>query len=394
VRVAFLTDALPAPSQTFVLDQARGLMRYGVDLEVLADVCGPDAQTDDVPVVRLSVPAALVARVLGALARVLRLAAFRGLSPWRAGGLPRPRAAYVLHALAARRPFDVIHCHFGVNGRVGAAVRPHLPAGPRLVVTFYGHDASAYVRRHGAGCYARLFAEADLVLTVSDAMRERLVALGCPRARVRVHPLAVDVAFFAPGNAAATPGPPRVVTVARLVPKKGIEDALDAVALLARAGIRLSYVIAGDGPLRDFLAQRSVQLGVADRVEFRGWQSRSVVRDLLRGAAVLLLPCRTGPDGDEEGTPVAILEALACGLPVVSTRHAGIPEVVHDGTDGLLVDEGDVPGLAASVGDLLANPARREKMGLRGREWVVEHRSQDVVSRALLDLYSGLGAVA
>src|SRR5207253_10169038 len=133
---------------------------------------------------------------------------------------------------------------------------------------------------------------------------------------------------------------------ARLVPKKGIEYAIRAVAKvvpqLAADGRRVQYQIVGDGQLRDSLVQLTEQLGLDQSVTFLGWKTHAEVAALIAEADALLAPSITADDGDKEGNPVSIMEALAVGRPVFSTFHSAIPEIVRDGVNGFLVAERDV----------------------------------------------------
>jgi colanic acid/amylovoran biosynthesis glycosyltransferase len=166
------------------------------------------------------------------------------------------------------------------------------------------------------------------------------------------------------GARAAAPGTPlRLLSVSRLVEKKGIADAIRA---LARAAAPYEYVVAGDGPMRAELEALARTAGVAHRVRFVGAQTRAQVAALLRSADVFVAPSVTGADGDIEGIPVSIMEAMAVGLPVISTWHSGIPELVDDGVSGMLVPEHDVAALADRLGTM-ADPCVRARMGEAGR---------------------------
>jgi glycosyltransferase involved in cell wall biosynthesis len=146
----------------------------------------------------------------------------------------------------------------------------------------------------------------------------------------------------------------------------------------------------GDGPLKDACVDLARELGLADAVTFLGARGPDVVRGEMRGARAFVQHSIVAPSGDSEGTPVAIIEAGATGLPVVSTRHGGIPDVVVEGETGLLVDEQDVDGIAAHMATLLENPALAARMGRAARERIQQEFSMprrldtlaDIIARA------------
>jgi colanic acid/amylovoran biosynthesis glycosyltransferase len=156
------------------------------------------------------------------------------------------------------------------------------------------------------------------------------------------------------------------------VEKKGIEFAIRAIAAVARTGRRLRYDVIGDGPLRSRLQRIVAELGITDIVIIHGSKKKSEVIAMLDCAHVLLAPSVTAEDGDREGIPVAIMEAMAAGLPVISTRHSGIPELVRDGVSGYLVEERDVESLASKIADIVDHPEAWVELGWAGRG-IIEH---------------------
>ena len=184
------------------------------------------------------------------------------------------------------------------------------------------------------------------------------------------------------------PGEPvRILTVGRLVEKKGIDLGLQAVAALRSRGVELCYDVVGDGPLREPLEEVIRKLRLSDVVRLHGAREGSYVRERLAEAHLFLLPSVTAADGDQEGTPVSLMEGQACGLPVLSTLHSGIPEVVADGQSGLLVPEGDSEALADGLSTLVARADDWPEMGRRGREHVAHEYDLDDWTDRLLTLY-------
>jgi glycosyltransferase involved in cell wall biosynthesis len=258
--------------------------------------------------------------------------------------------------------------------------------GVRVFAHSHGRDVSVRLQDPWWRERYAAYADAEGVIAVSTHVQDRLIGLGIDRGRVHVIPCGVDVGPTPPTH--PTRDHLQVVAIGRLVPKK---DPLAAVAAFVRAAAtddRLRLSVIGDGPLADDVARAVAESGVADRITLLGRQPHETVKQALRDADLFVQHSVVSPvDGDEEGLPVAVLEAMAAGVPVVSTRHAGIPEAVEDGITGLLVEEGDVAGMAEAIRGLAADDARRSDMGRRGHLRVLERfsweRERDDLRRLL-----------
>ena len=390
VRIACFAPSFPELSETFILRQIAGLVERGHDVRVfthgeasrgpvqdlvtrhglLSRVRVIGVSTDETPQVRHGRAAP------GAFLRMLRPANARAAGGW--GALVR-----TLGALRGEGPFDVVHCHYGPIGlRYGVAAR--LWNAP-LVVSFYGYDASRYPRERGDAVYRPLFAQGPTVTSLSAHMDARLHALGCAPEQIRRVPLSVEPSSGVEpsGRAARDDGTVRLLTVARLVEKKGHANALRAIASLRDEMPGLRYDVIGDGPLRAELEALAATLGIGERVHFHGAASGDAVRRAMDDADFFVLSSVTSADGDEEGTPTVLLEAASRGLPVLATRHAGIPEVVKDGESGMLVAEGDDAALAEGLRAMVRARERWPAMGEAGRSLVVDggHLMSDVAAR-------------
>jgi glycosyltransferase involved in cell wall biosynthesis len=264
---------------------------------------------------------------------------------------------------------DVVLAEFGFHAArvMDGAAWAKVP----LVVHFRGADASAD-RRLGQlqERYRRLMRLAGALVVKSAPMRQVLVGLGASPAAITISPSGANAELFHGGCPAQAP--PTVLFVGRFVAKKAPLDALAAFARARAAAppelaAAMRLVLVGEGPLRPALEQQIQALGLGRQVELAGLQPPEQVAARLRQCRCLLLPSRTAPDGDAEGCPVVVLEAQLAGVPVVSTVHAGIPEVVLDGETGLLAPEGDVPRLAEALLQLLAEPELAARLGQAGQ---------------------------
>ena len=259
----------------------------------------------------------------------------------------------------------------------------------RLATSFHGHDVNVAPRHRGPNLYAPLFREANLLLANSDFTRERLLALGAPSQRLLVQPMGVDLDLFRPGERTES-GQLQIVSVGRLAEEKGFEIALRAVARLALRHERLHYRIVGDGPRRAQLERLASDLGIGQRVEFVGALPHDAIRAHLVRGDVFCLPSLTGHDGAQESQGLALVEAQACGLPVVASAIGGIPESLRDGVTGYLVPERNPVALADRLEPLLACPERRRSMGAAARAFVARHFDRRILADRLIERYERL----
>lgn len=286
-------------------------------------------------------------------------------------------------ALRAHGPFDVPHCHYGPVGVIAHQARALLGWETPIAVTFHGYDLSRGTAIDDRA-YAALFETAALLLPVSETWRDALIERGAPAERTVTHRMGVDLERFRPPVRGAQP-PLRLVSVCRLVEKKGLADALHAIAVLRDRGQDVRYRIVGDGPLESQLIDAVGRLELQDHVQLDGWQPPEVVRARLQDADVLLSPSVTAADGDQEGIPVSMMEAMAMGLPVVSTWHSGVPELAEDGVNGFLVQEQSPAALADRLATLAADEQRRTAMGRSAAERVSALHDQDQLDDQLVD---------
>lgn len=397
LRIAVFVNEFPALSETFVLNQITGLLDLGHDVTIFAT--RPRVETRvhrDVMRYRLwerlcyrGMPGSRLMRLMGAPYLLARHAAERApfvkaLNPLRYGREATSLGMlYWADRLSGHAPFDIIHCHFGIVGRSVACLREIGAISGKLVTTFHGVDMSTCLDRD-PGLYAHLFEHGDLFLPVSEHWRRRLVSHGCDADRIVVHRMGIDPARFPPADRKPSAnGPATVLTIGRLVEKKGVEYGLRAVAKLAGRGVPLRYEIVGDGPLRDNLQDLASSLGIAGRVRFHGARVQEDVARMMRQCDVFLAPSVTDTEGDQEGIPVTIMEAMATGMPVVSSLHSGIPELVEDGVSGLLLREKDVDGIADALALLIGAPERCRSMGGAARAKVLDGYNIEALNRQL-----------
>jgi glycosyltransferase involved in cell wall biosynthesis len=282
---------------------------------------------------------------------------------------PAPTDVDIAADFLIRNRVGVVLAEYGTTG---AFITPACrAANVPLVVHFHGFDAS----RRGTLLefeerYQTMFAYASRIIAVSEAMRTKLSALGCPAEKLVVtrcgpHPAFAEIQpNYASNN---------IVAVGRLVEKKAPHLLLLAFQRALQTRPELSLRMTGDGPLAGVCDDLAQGLGIGKSVRFEGTVSPDEVRAGMAGSFMFVQHSVTAGDGDCEGTPVAVVEAGAAGLPVVATRHAGIMDVVVPGETGLLVEERDVEGMARAMVSLAVDRNLVKRMGEAARRHIHAH---------------------
>jgi len=385
MRLGYVVGTFPVVSTTFIARELQTLRALGHSTTVVSlrrppvHERAPDADVTGAPVSYL-LPVSLGWLLRSHLTFALRRpGAYFGTLRWlltrphpSAGGRLRT-GLHFGEGVAAAAVFeaagvDLIHAHFVDRAATVALVVGRLLGLP-YSVTAHAND----IYRRPLLLEQKL-GQAAFAVTVSDANRRHLLE-ACPGlAPDRLHVIHgwVDPAAWRPSRDRSRAGPARIVSVGRLVDKKGHADLIEACAHLAAAGTAVECDIVGEGPLRARLEVHIEQAGLRGHVRLLGARSGSEVKALLDDADLFVLACVVAPDGDRDGMPVALAEAMAMGLPVVSTELPGIDELVRPGT-GILVPQHDVRALAEAIDEIgKASPGARAAMGRAGRAVVLE----------------------
>lgn len=402
MNVAFLTELFPKLSETFILNQITGLIDDGHSVRVFATRAADEPKThseiDEYSLIERTTYTNKPDTYLNAISRMLRtIQRHPQTIPTVASSLSRgkngiARIANIDTFLNSEpNSVDIYHAHFGNVAKswdflCGTSAVPEILTQSPFIVSFYGEDAS-YILQEDPNAYDQLFKQCDIVTVLSEDMKSELTSVGCPENKIEIQPLGVNVEKFRFRKRTPSDDGIDLLTVARFDKKKGLEYAVDAVAPLVKQ-YNVTYRIAGNGPLFDEIKDQVDAHGIADSVELLGWVDQNEVRELYNKSDVFLLPSVTADDGNKEGTPTVLLEAQACGLPIVSTYHAGIPEIVEDESSGLLVPEREVNSLRDALEEMFNSPENWSKMGTEGRKFVERRHSTDAVVSGLSEIYT------
>lgn len=406
MKVGFFLLKFPLSSETFVLNQIVAFIEMGHEVEIIAlqkgdmtnthaaytqyDLAAKTRWLQDEPV---STGAKFRHRAVSTLRGLHRPATWQALNMKRYGHEARN---LILSAICGNnaQPFsaDVFIAHFGPAGVTAAKLRELGVIRGKIATVFHGIDISSRdVLSHYTPEYQQLFRRGDLMLPISDLWAKRLQGMGCPSAKIAVSRMGVNMERFALRPTKAPGDTLQIISVARLTEKKGLHVAIEACRQLKERGVAFHYRILGIGPWERRLRTLIEQYQLEGYVEMPGFKPSHEVKAMLDEADVFLLPSITGADGDMEGIPVALMEAMAVGIPVLSTEHSGIPELIDANASGWLVAENDAPALAGKLSELrhLDEQALRPVLQ-RAREKVETDFNQQVINRQLASLLQTL----
>ena len=400
--VAYLTKRFPRLSETFILDEILGLEAAGVPLRLYA--IGDPAENHVQPDVSLVASPIVYLRHGGLRGTLADITATLAAHVTLVATRPRRYAAVAGEVLRSRNRRTAAR-HFAYAGRLAVTVER---ARARHQHAAFAHTPASIVRythlltglpfsfgAHAKDLYlsdpvnlAIRATQAHFVVVCSQSAGQALTELAGPRARILLAYHGVDSHRFAPARPQdAGTAELRILAVGRLVAKKGYPVLLEALHRLAADGIPLRCEIVGAGELAGEVTDRIDRLDLAGIVTLSGARTHQQIAQAYRHADVFVQSSVVLPDGDRDGIPNSLLEAMASGLAVVASRVAGIPEIVTDAVTGLLVPPADAGALAAALRRLAQDPALRATLGAAARQHVVTHLDRRVCARQTAALF-------
>ncbi|MGL4622330.1 glycosyltransferase [Chroococcidiopsis sp.] len=404
LKVAFIVNHFPLLSETFILNQITGLLERGHQVDIYTCTPGdlnkvhPDVEkycllerTYYLP----EIPQNFLRRSLKAIGLLsinftkAPAKLLRSLNGFKYGkSATSLRLFYAAIAGADKRAYDIVHCQFGTLSFWGMLFRTINAPQAKLIVSFRGYDISQFIQEHGDRIYDRTFIEADLFLPNCDFFKRRLLKLGCDEKKICVHYSGIDCDRFQ-----YTPRYRHsnqkicIATIGRLVEKKGIEYSIRAIAKIVKFCPNLEYKIVGCGALQTELEQLIQELDLTNIVHLLGKKDRQEIIEVLQASHIFIAPSITARDGNQDAPVNVLKEAMAIGLPVISTYHGGIPELVEDGVSGFLVPERDAEAIASKLQYLIANPEIWNIIGAAGRERVEKYFNMQNLNDELVYIY-------
>jgi colanic acid/amylovoran biosynthesis glycosyltransferase len=400
MKIAFIVDVFPSLSETFILNQITGLIDLGHEVEIFAGARSTESEMHpEVKEYRLlnrthfhnEIPQNRVYRVIRAFVLLAcnlprhPFVILRSLNFIKYGG--DALSLYLFYKVClflSKGKFDIIQCHFGTNGNMGALLK-EIGIQSKLVTMFHGYDIRRGIEK-GKEIYARLFKYGDCFLSISDYTTKHLVEFGADKKKIKCHPVGVSINKFPfrwdTSNEELSDST-KILTIARLTKEKGLNCGIQAIGKLIKknTNINLEYRIVGGGPLESELRKYAEDMEVKRFIHFRGPQSHEEIVRLIGESHVFFLP------SNAEVLPVVLMEAQAAGLPVVATSVGAVSELVKDGISGFLVPERDVDAMAERLEYLIKNPEVWPKMGMNGRRHVEEFYNIKTLNSQLVEIY-------
>jgi len=401
LTVWVLVSRFPSLTTTFLLRRIQGLIERGFSVHLMAEernqeLSPSSEQAALLPLVHwadaagrglMSMPSSF-----GKVAVRHPLAALRAWNPLRFRNLAGPRLINSARAIQDLPAPDVVLACFGPLGELACSLRSLGWFSAPVVTSFHGVDAYAKSPAHLARRYRQLRQHGERFLPVSWHMAGRLVGVGFDERRMQVIHTPIRCAQFvwsAPHP--VTSGEPlRILGLGRLAEKKGFADSLRVIAALLHSGRDVRYDLYGEGDQRPALERLANELDLGERVGFHGRLPHAEVAAVFARSHLFLSTNRIAANGDCEGIPNTVKEAMATGVPVVATRHSGTPELIVDGEHGLLANEGDIAGLAQACIRLLDDRELAMRCSRAARHRVVslfdEGRLNDRLSEVLTEV--------
>lgn len=407
MKIAFIVTTFPTLSETFILNQIVGLLDLGHEVDVYASHKGNSTKVHP-DIIEYSlldktfcteIPSNRLLRVIKCVKllsanfykKPLGLLNVLNFIKYGKQAASLNLFYMALTMMHRNKSYDIIHAHFGQNGLKACILRELGFIQGKVATAFHGNDITTYIKKEGEHVYDLLFELGDVFLPISKRWEERLIELGCGKDKTVVHRMGVNSKKFPfslqdPHN---NSNPAKIVSIARLVEKKGIEYGICAVAKL-KDSHTINYTIVGDGSLRENLQKLINNLNVNGIVSLVGWKQQEEIIKILQNGDILLAPSITSESGDQEGIPVVLMETMAIGLPVVSTFHSGIPELIESGKSGFLVPERNSDALAEKLSYLIEHPEVRNDMSLAGRKFVEINYNIDRLNNQLVQIYQDM----
>ena len=407
MRIAFLVDTFPVISETFIVNQIVGLINRGHDIHIYAKNRGNMSKyhTDITKYNLLEKTTFLEQAPRNYLWRFIKglklfllnfhkapLAFLYSFNFIKYGKKALSlRLMYSILQMLESEPYDIIHCQFGMHGIEGMLYRDIGALKGKLITSFRGYDISYYLQEQGDDVYNDLLVQGDFFLANCEFFRQRAIKLGCDPQKIVVHGSGIDCSRFSFQTRKIKPGETiRIATTGRLVEKKGIEYAIRAVARVAQVKPEIEFNIIGDGHLKERFEQVVEELKLGDKVQILGWMNQKEIIEVLNDTHIFVAPSVTASDGNQDAPVNTLKEAMAMGLPVVSTFHGGIPELVEDGVSGFLVPEKDEFAIAQKLIYLIEHPEIWPSMGEAGRKYVEAHYDINNLNDELEQIYHQL----
>lgn len=396
MKIAFIVGEFPSLSETFILNQITGLIDLEHDVEIFAQGGNFSGKLHkDVTLYNLqnithyfNIPSSRIIRIIKASYLIITnfhrspSKILESLNIFKYGKYALSLNLLYMTLSFLDENFDIIFCHFGPIGNIGACLK-QIGVRGKLVTMFHGADIRLGIIK-GKNYYKKLFEVGDCFLAISEYNYRNLVHFGANPEKIIYHSVGIDVKKFSRQQPAFVKNNStiKIITVARLIEEKGLEYGIQVIKKLQKNNpeINLEYLIIGEGPLEVSLKE----LGLNKIIYFLGSMAQEQVIQEMKKAQIFFLPSIA------EALPVVLMEAQVVGLPIVATKIGGISEVIVDGKSGFLVPAKDIKAMVEKMEFLIKNHKIRLEMGIYGRKFVEEHYDINKLNSRLVKIFQNL----
>lgn len=401
IKIAFLVNTFPTLTEPFVSNKIIGLLKKGYTVDIISGRCdGNEKNTHHEYNISdhtyyINVPASKTKRIFTGCVKLFRYlfshprVVFNFFILLR--GFDRPIAwKYLFSAeiFMEHGHYDIVHCIYGSNGGIGIL---HKEAGiidGKLITSFHGFDMSERILN--SRLYTKLKKKGDLFLPVCNYFKNKLIQYNFPEDKIIVHHTSINInQFKLKERIGEINEVVKILTVGRLTVKKGIEYSIRAIGSLVKK-YPIRYIIIGDGELREALDHLIKSLDASEYIQLINSVSRDELVKYYISSDILIAPSIATENGNIEGIPNVLKEAMSCGLPVISTWHSGIPELVRDGKNGYLVPERDPEAIAERLEYLINHPDVLPRLARCGRSEVEQRFDSNKLNNHLVDIYKNV----
>ncbi|MGI9533466.1 MAG: glycosyltransferase [Thermodesulfobacteriota bacterium] len=398
MKVLFILNEFPKLSETFILNQITGLIDSGIEVNILA-AHNPNeiVQNKDITKYKLLdnnlffydlYKDSLLKRFNHCLYNLFQVESkyyIKLLEPIKLKSLRD--FLFLIKYLQIKNNFDIVHSHYGSNGIMGSRIMDWLNINTKHFVSFYGYDLGSFLKNIGINNYREL-SNYDLLLPICSFFQSKLVNIGFDNNKIKIHKIGINIDNFQ-FRIKKTEKEIILLTVARFVEKKGIQYGLEALSrLIKNKGItNIKYNIIGSGILFNKYKIMIKKLNIQNHVHFLGEMPNDEIYKYLNESDIFLLPSVTSDDGDIEGTPIVIMEAMASGVPVVSSYHSGIPELIDNKVSGMLTNEKNVDELTDALFKLITDNNLKETISINARKKIETEHDIKKLNNELIDIY-------
>lgn len=403
LRILILLGPFPTPTEHFILNLITGLIDLGHDVSILtlenqfqnfhtsSDKIGRYNLQDRTVTLKKFYESSVTK---SAIKDVLRFPGefFRVLRFLRNSQKEKRKTHYAyLKAFLGTRDFDIIHVQFGLYAKHAFQIKKLGITHAKIVCSLRGYDVRDKTLANNEEQYRQLFSEADMLLPVSSYFKKKAILFGAKEQHVKVLRSGIDISelHYNDVTELSTNSHFHIISIGRLVEKKGHIYLLKALVLLRKKNISLALTLIGDGPLRNDLMEFIARNNLSETVEILPFCSHKEIQLQIKKHHILIHPSVKASDGDEEGVPNVIKEAMALGRPVIATRHSGIPELIEDGVTGYLCDESSPESLANGIEKVISDfeHGYHKQIINAAREFVIHHYDNRMVSKQLETYY-------